>query len=308
MQTPAGFHIVGDGLTARAEITNFWGMVFNPSSVDRLCHSIIGAWLAGAFLVISVSAYYLLKKRHLEFARSSLKIGLSVASVAVLLQAVSGDSSARVAEKHQPVKFAAFEGIFKTQKGAPLSLIGWVDTKEEKVVGIQIPKMLSLLSKGDVEGEIKGLDQVPKQDRPNVAAVYQVFHLMIWMWGLMLLTVLVALYMWWKGTLFKSQAMLSWLVFSVLFPQIANQAGWVAAEMGRYPWIVQNLLRISEGLSKSVQAHQVLASIIMFGVVYLFLFILFIYLLNEKFKHGPSDEDLVTPYHLLEAVVKHPLT
>src|SRR5471030_730766 len=93
MQTPAGFHIVGEGLSARAEIVDFWAMVFNPSSVDRLLHSVIGAWLAGAFLVISVSAYYILKGRHLKFARSSLKIGLAVGFIACILQGISGDSS-----------------------------------------------------------------------------------------------------------------------------------------------------------------------------------------------------------------------
>lgn len=113
----------------------------------------------------------------------------------------------------------------------------------------------------------------------------------------MLLTTLLGIYFWRRETLFQKKWMLRLLVASVLFPQIANQAGWVTAEMGRYPWIVQGLLRISEGLSKSVVAEQVLGSIILFGFVYTFLFCLFIYLLNEKFKQGPADVDHATTYH-----------
>ena len=304
MQTPAGFHIVGEGLSARAEITDFWAMVFNPSSVDRLLHVILGAWLAGSFLVISVAAFYLLKQRHLDFAKSSLKVGLWVAAVTILLQAISGHSSARQVARNQPAKLAAFEGVFKTERGAPMALFGFVDMQKETVRGVQIPKLLSFLAYDDFNAEIIGLDHFPRQDWPNVRAVFQTYHLMIAMWGLMFLAILLSFVQWRRKRLFSSRWTLSFLVFSVLFPQIANQAGWVSAEMGRYPWIVQNLLRISEGLSKSVTAEQVFGSIIMFGVVYSLLFILFLYLLNEKIQHGPTDVETGTPYHLLQAVAK----
>lgn len=304
MQTPAGFHIVGDGIHARAEIVDFWAMVFNPSSMVRLSHTVIGAWLAGAFLVISVSAYYILKDRYLAFARSSLKIGLAVATVSVILQLITGHMSGQIAGTYQPAKMAAFEGVYKTQKGAALGVIGYVDPVQEKVYGLEIPKMLSFLVHGDFNAEIKGLDQFPKKDWPNVAALYQTYHLMIMMWGLMTLTVIVAIWLWKRGTLFSHRWMLRLLVFSAIYPQIGNQVGWVSAEMGRYPWIVQGLLRISEGLSKSVHAGQVLGSIIMFGVVYFMLFVLFIYLLNEKFKHGPGEADMKTPYHNLANYVE----
>lgn len=305
MQTPAGFHVVGEGLKARAEIVDFWAMVFNPSSVDRLLHSIIGAWLAGAFLVISVSAYYLLKNRHEVFARRSLKFGLGVAAVSLVLQLFSGHESAEGVAKNQPAKLAAFEGVYKTQKGAPLYLFGIPDSHASEVKwGLAVPKMLSLMALGDADGEIKGLDQYPRKDWPNVPAVFQTYHLMILMWVLMVITVSVALFYLYKGTLLQKKGVLSALVVSVLYPQIANQAGWVSAEMGRYPWIVQDLLRISDALSKSVTANQVLGSLILFGAVYLALFILFLYLLNEKFQHGPSDHDLSSPYHQLQAIVE----
>jgi cytochrome d ubiquinol oxidase subunit I len=297
MQTPAGFHIVGEGIRARAEIVDFWAMVFNPSSMDRLAHVIIGCWLAGAFLVISISAYYILKSRHLEFARNSLKIGLIMAAVSLILQVISGDSSAKGVAVNQPAKMAAMEGIFRTEKGAPLSIFGIVNTKEERIdYNISIPGMLSYLSFGDFEAPVTGLDQFPKKDWPNTAVVFQTYHLMIAMWVFMVLTAFTAIFMWWRKCLFKSKWMLRLLVFSVIYPQIGNQVGWITAEMGRYPWIVQGLLRISDGLSKVVTANQVLGSIIMFGIVYFFLFILFIYILNDKIKHGPTDIDKTKLY------------
>lgn len=304
MQTPAGYHIVGDGLSARAEITSFWEMVLNPSSIDRLVHVIIGAWLAGAFLVISVSAYYLLQKRHLDFAKSSLKIGLTVAAVAVVLQAISGDSTAKGVAKNQPSKFAALEGIFKTQKRAPLHLVGVVDMKEEAVHGLEIPGLLSFLAHDDFQAEVTGLDKIPRKDWPHVQAVFQSYHLMLAMWTLMLIAVLAAFWQWRRGELANSRWTLRFLVASVLFPQIANQAGWVAAEMGRYPWIVYNLLRISDGLSKSVTANQILGSIIMFMVVYALLFALFLYLLNDKIKHGPVEGMATITYPHMQAVAQ----
>lgn len=309
MQTPAGYHIVGEGFLARAEIIDFWAMVFNPSSVDRLSHTIIGCWLAGAFLVISLSAYYILKKIHLDFAKVSLKAALGVAFCSVLIQGISGDSSARGVAVNQPAKLAAMEGIYHTQKGVDLSLFGIPDTPNEKINRqIAIPNFLSFLIFRDFSAEIKGLDQYPKKDWPNVSVVFQTFHLMVFMWFLMLIAVVLGIYLEWKGKLFKSKWTLRFLVFSVVFPQIANQAGWVTAEMGRYPWIVQDLLRISEGLSKIVTANQVFGSIVMFGIVYTLLFILFIYLLNEKFKHGPIDIDYSTPYpqqHLIIKEISH---
>lgn len=298
MQTPAGFHVVGEGVTARAEITDFWAMVFNPSSVDRLIHVTIGAWLAGAFLVISVSAFYLLRQLHLDFAKRSLKIGLNVAAISLILQGISGDSSARGVAVNQPSKFAAMEAIYQTQSEVPLTIFGIPNSNEEKLdYALEIPKLLSFLTFLDASSEIQGLDKVPREDWPHVGIVFQSYHLMILMWVCMVVVTVGAIYKWRKNTLFTSKTMLRSLVISVLFPQIANQVGWMTAEVGRYPWIVYHQLRISEGLSKSVVASQVLGSIILFGIIYTLLFILFIFLLNEKFKHGPSEISPSREYH-----------
>ena len=293
-QTPSGFHIVGDGMNARAEITDFWAMVFNPSSVDRLTHVLSGAWLAGAFLVISISAFYLIKNRHIRFAKSSIKIALVVAMIASLYQLFTGDKSAVGVSKNQPAKLAAMEAIFDDQTNAPLYLFGWVNQDNQEVkFGVAIPGMLSYLIGWDTNQKVTGLNSFPENERPPVNIVFQSYHLMVAI-GMMLIAIsLIGIFFWWRGTLFKQKWLLWIFVFSVLLPQIANQLGWITAEVGRQPWIVYGLLRTSEALSKAVEAGQVWFSLILFTIIYIGLFILFLYLLNEKIQHGPEDVDSI---------------
>ncbi len=293
-QTPSGFHIVGDGMNARAEITDFWAMVFNPSSVDRLTHVLSGAWLAGAFLVISISAFYLIKNRHIRFAKSSIKIALVVAMIASLYQLFTGDKSAVGVSKNQPAKLAAMEAIFDDQTNAPLYLFGWVNQDNQEVkFGVAIPGMLSYLIGWDTNQKVTGLNSFPENERPPVNIIFQSYHLMVAI-GMMLIAIsLIGIFFWWRGTLFKQKWLLWIFVFSVLLPQIANQLGWITAEVGRQPWIVYGLLRTSEALSKAVEAGQVWFSLILFTLIYIGLFILFLYLLNEKIQHGPEDVDSI---------------
>ncbi len=294
-QTPTGFHIVGEGINARAEIVDFWEMVFNPSSVDRLSHVLSGAWLAGAFLVISVSAYYLLKNRHIRFAKASIKIALVVVMIASLFQLFTGHRSAVGVSKNQPAKLAAMEAVFNDTTNAPLYLFGWVNEDNQKVnFGIAVPGMLSYLIGFDTNTKVIGLNSFKEEDRPPVNIVFQAYHLMVAIGFLLIGISLLGIFFWWRGTLFNQRWMLWIFVFSVFLPQIANQIGWITAEVGRQPWIVYGLLRTSEGLSKAVQAGQVWFSLILFTLIYSGLFILFIYLLNEKIQHGPEDVDSIS--------------
>lgn len=292
MQTPAGFKIVGEGAQARAVVTDFWQMVFNPSSIDRLVHVVIGCWLSGIFLVLSISAYYFLKKKYLDFARASMKIGLASAIIVLLMQLISADSTARGVSQNQPPKFAAMEGIYKTRTDTPLTLAGWVDEKSQTVHGIQVPGMLSFLTYHKFSEEIKGLDQIPKDEWPPVKVVFQAYHLMIAMWGLMFIGTVLAIILYKKKKLEKAKWLLRFLVLSVIFPQIANQTGWMTAEVGRQPWIVYGLLRTFQGVSKSINANQVVGSITMFIVIYFLLLSLFLFLLDRKIKHGPEEEEM----------------
>lgn len=291
-QTPAGHKIVGEGLAQRAEIVSFWDMVFNPSSMDRLAHVLCGAWQAGAFLVLSVSAYYLIKNKHIEFAQRSFKIALVVAAASSVLQLASGHYSAIVVEKHQPVKLAAFEAHYPEYEAAPYHLIGWVDEKNEKVYGISIPGLLSFLLSGDPEKPIVGLRSVPPEDRPPVNVVFQTYHGMVIIGTGLILISWLGLFLWWRKKLFNFKWLLWIFILSVLGPQFANQLGWFSAEVGRQPFIVYNLLRTSEAFSKSITANQVITSLVLFGIIYMMLLALFIYLLNDKIQHGPVDDQI----------------
>lgn len=288
-QTPAGYHIVGEGLEARAEVTGFWEMVMNPSTIDRLSHTLSACFLTGAFFVLSVSAYYILKNRDLTYAKAGIKISLIVAALASLLQLFTGHSSAVTVSYTQPAKLAAMEAHYNTSKAAPLYLFGWVNDKEQEVnFGIEIPGMLSYLIYGDTEAEVTGLNEFPENDRPPVNIVFQSYHIMVGIgFGLIFISFL-GIYFWWRKKLFDKKWYLIILIFSVLGPQIANQLGWITAEVGRQPWIVYGLLRTSDALSKAVDANQIWFSLILFSIIYGLLFILFIYLLNDKIQAGPQ--------------------
>lgn len=300
-QTPAGYHIVGTGLDARAEITDFWAMVFNPSSVTRLTHVWIGSFLAGAFLVLSISAFYLLRNRHAHFARISFKIALAVATFFSLAQLAVGHSSAEVVAEYQPAKLAALEGHYDGTKAADMYLIGYVDQKNNQTKGIAIPGGLSFLTKGNFKTPVTGLNNFKPEDRPGaVNFVFQTYHIMIAIGMFLIALTLYASFLWWRGTLFQNRWLLYVFSFSVLLPQVANQVGWYSAEVGRQPWVVYGLLRTSKALSQAVSAEQILFSLILFTVVYVILFILFIYLLNKKIKHGPYDNHNIdhSPRHI----------
>jgi cytochrome d ubiquinol oxidase subunit I len=295
-QTPAGYHVVGEGMNARAEITDFWAMVFNPSSVDRLMHVWIGAFLAGAFLVMSVNAYYILKKKHLEIARPSFKIALLVATFFSIAQLFVGHRSAEGVAKYQPAKLAAMEGHYDSSAAADMFLLGWVNDKTQTTSGIKIPGGLSFLLHQDFKAPVQGLNAIAPADRPGqVNAVFQFYHIMVAIGMLMIGLTLFACLQWKRGKLFEMRWLMLVFAWAVLLPQIANQAGWFAAEMGRQPWVVYGLLRTSDALSATVKAEQVVFSLILFLLVYTTLFALFLYLLNKKIKHGPIDAGYPEP-------------
>lgn len=297
-QTPAGYHIVTNGAITRAEITDFWQMVFNPSSVERFLHTVSGAFLAGAFLVVSVSAYYLLKKKYMEFSEFSLKTGLALALFASLFQLFTGHQSASGVSKNQPEKLAAFEAHYDSLAPADMYLFGWVNTREEKVdFGVKVPGMLSYLISGDTKTPVKGINHFPANNIPPVAFVFQTYHLMVAIGMTLIFISLVSIYLLWKKKLFQNKWWLRILVLSVLLPQLGNQLGWFSAEVGRQPWLVYGMLRTSEGLSKAVQSEQIIFSLVLFTFIYLLLFILFIFLLDHKIKAGPvHQEEIETEY------------
>lgn len=303
-QTPAGYHIVAQNLNGkivhRAEITDFWAMVFNPSSMDRLAHTLIGAMILGAFFVLSISAFYVLRNKHAELTRRCIPLALVVGAIFSLLALVSGHSNAEMVAEHQPAKLAAFEGHFQTGPG-DLHLFGWPDADRKEVRGgIGIPGMLSWLIHGDTKAEVTGLDAFPKADQPPVWLSFQAYHLMVALGMFFIVLTIGSLPLLRGGRIYRMRWLMWVFVFAVIGPFIANQSGWVAAEVGRQPWTVYPAmqdgvqmagLRTSESLSESVTSGQVLWSIIMFGLIYVLLFAVWVYVLNEKIKHGPETPE-----------------
>ena len=292
MQTPTAYRIVETAVGPRAEVTSFWGAVLNPSTLDRLSHTIMGAWQAGAFFVISVAAFYLIKKQHEEFARRSMKVAFVVAVVASLGQLATGHGSAVTVAEYQPAKLAAMEGIYATGENAEMTILGWVDEANQEVIGIKIPGMLSLLVGGSTDTVIKGLNDWPEEDRPPVQTTFQTYHLMVAIGMLLILLACGGAFLAWRDRLWKYPKLMWVLVFSVLLPQAANQLGWATAEIGRQPWIVYNLMRTADAVSDTVSAGQVLFSLVLFTLIYLALFVVFIVLLDQKVRKGPLEEDL----------------
>jgi len=315
-QTPAGYHIVWQDVQGemmpRAEITDFWAMVFNPSSVDRLTHTVIGALVLGAFFVASVSSFYLLRNRHQEVARRCLSIALPSALIFTLLAGVSGHDSATKLVETQPAKLAAMEAHFKTTaEPTGLYLFGWPDAKEETVhYGVQVPYMLSWMVYGDYTKPVPAMDKIPADERPSVWLPFQAFHLMVGMGTLMLVVASLSCWFWYRGSYEKRRWLLWLVVLMPLAAMTANQAGWVAAETGRQPWVVYPSvqdgvemmgMRTADGLSESVTAQQVLSSIILFGIIYMLLFAVWVFVLNNKIQHGPETvEELAAHKRSLE--------
>jgi cytochrome d ubiquinol oxidase subunit I len=323
-QTPAGHvireHVINGHSFQRAEIVDFWAMVFNPSSVNRLIHVWLGAFILGAFFVMSISAWYLLKKRHIDFAERSFTGGLMLATICSVAQLSSGHFQAMGVAEHQPAKLAAMEGVFATETNAPMHILGWPDEQSQTVhFSVAIPGMLSFLAHGSAAAPVAGLNDLNAQwGQPPVWLTFQAYHLMIAIGMLFLITTLYASYLRWRGTLFTKRWLLCYFVFAVVLAIVANEVGWVTAEVGRQPWIVYPTitngvlsggLRTADAVSEAIGPAHVLSSIIMFGVLYLLLFILWVILLNNKIQHGPEVAIVgvhTSPQGLIEAAARRP--
>lgn len=291
-QTPAGYHpvLTASGLM-RAEITDFWALVFNPSTVPRLLHVWTGAFILGAFFAMSVTAFYILKKRHLELATCNFKIALVYAAIVSLLAIATGHLQACEVAVQQPPKLAAMEAHYKTgEGGTPLYAFGIPDEKNHTVIaGIPIPNALSLLVYFDANKPVAGLDRFPKDEWPPVTIPFLSFHIMVVLGFFFVAVTLLALLLWWRGTLFNTRWLLWLFVFSPVAGVAVNQLGWVAAEVGRQPWIVYKLLRTADAYSNSVPAPHILGSIVMFSFVYILLLSVWIYVLHHKIIKGPEE-------------------
>lgn len=290
MQTPAGYELQETATGVMAFMTSFREVVFTPSFMSRIWHTWVASWITGSALVLSVSAWYLLKKRYTDLAKASFKIALPIFVVFSILQLTFfGADSAVTVTNNQQVKLSAMEGVWESQSCAPMTLVGWVDVTNQTTYGIKIPCLLSWLAYRDPQAVVQGLEAVPDEVWPPINLTFQAYHLMINSGGIFLVIGVVgAFFYFWKQRIWTNKWILWLFVVSVFLAEIATISGWWTAEFGRQPWIVWNLLLTQDAVSPSISGTQVLLSNIMFVVLYIILGVLFIYLLNEKIQKGPE--------------------
>jgi cytochrome d ubiquinol oxidase subunit I len=297
MQTPQGFEIKDVGQGPQAFMTSFSDVVFTPSFLPRILHVIAASWLVGTSLVLSVGAYYLLRKRHVELAKTMIRVALPLFTVLAVLQVVVfGANQAIEVANQQPAKLAAMEGVYPTTTCAPMYLFGWTDSTTQKTTGVHIPCLLSFLTYQNFDAPVTGLDATAQDNWPDVNLEFQVYHLMINLGMVFVIIGLVACGMWaWKRRIWNQRWLLWILVSSIVLTELATMTGWWTAEFGRQPWIVWEVLRTDGAQSPNVSFSQVVFSICMFIVLYIIVFVVFLRLLDRKIKEGPpppveSDE------------------
>ncbi len=290
MQHPVAYSIDGTG---RFSITSLPEMLTNPWLFWQYLHNMNATLITASFVVASIGAFYLLSNKHIESARLYVRNAVIIAAVATVLQIFPfGDGEARQVFKHQPIKAAAMEGIFHTQKGAPFVLFGQPNmdtlTLDNPIV---IPYADSLLVTGKMDGEIKGLSAFPKEDWPDsVPLVFYAFHAMVILGSLFALIMLTALFLLWRKKLFPSRWMLWTLMLSAPLPYLATISGWITTETGRQPWLVYGLMRTAEGASPHVSSGNILFTLLGFTFIYLLMGILFVTLVIRLITIGPPQE------------------
>ena len=287
MQTPAGY-IIKNG---RAELTDFWAAVFNPSTVIRFLHTVDAALITGSFMVAGVSAYLILKNKQADLAKKSMKVAVIFGLIVALMEVFPfGHESGREVAQEQPAKFAAIQGLYTSQTGAPLAVFAVpIMPPPQLKAKIEIPGLLSWLAFGDFNARIKGINEFPQEDLPPLFITFVSYHNMVALGMLFILLMGLGAYQLYRKKLWESKKLLRLFVWAIPFPVIACELGWISAEVGRQPWIVYNVMRVRDAVSTAVSSSEVIFSIILFGLIYLLLGSVYIYLLVKEIKHGPES-------------------
>jgi len=288
MQHPVGYEIAADGT---AHLNSFRVLIFNEWAWWQYFHNMGGALITGSFAMAATGAYYVLSKKQEEYGQIFLRLGIIVATLASLSQIFpTGDRQGKLITDYQPATLAAMEGLFETESGAAIVLVGQPDTNNMKLDNpIYIPKVLSILTYRHWEAQVKGLKEFPRDQWPdNIPLLYYSYHIMVGLGTIFVAIMLASLLLLWRRRLFTARWMLWILMPSFPFPYIANTAGWITAEVGRQPWLVYGLLRTNQGYSANVSAGNGLFTLLGFMGMYTVLSILFIILIWRAVGNGPS--------------------
>ena len=305
MQTPAGAELAADG--SKAVITDFLAAAFNPSTLPRYTHVVVALLIMGAFASLAIGAWYLLRDKHADFAMKTIRVGAVVGIVASCALIVTAHSSAVEVSQEQPTKLAMMEGMYDDEV-PPLYAFGWVDEENQQVITpFSIPGGTSFLATGTWDTQYQGLNSLAQTEKYGdmdvadlpVNLVFQSYHLMVAMYGLIMITAILAVVFSLRGGRIRSMRWLQKLLLvSPLFPFIAIQVGWITAEVGRQPWVVYPStsgpdgvsLLTNNAISQSVSAPELLLTLALFAAVYVFLFVGWTRVISGFIKRGPVGD------------------
>ncbi|MGD9106962.1 MAG: cytochrome ubiquinol oxidase subunit I [Desulfobacterales bacterium] len=288
MHTPHGYRVGTDGLLYP---TDWLKIIFNPSFPYRLLHMVTASYLTTAFVVGGIGGFYLWRDRHVKHARVMLGMAMIMAIFVAPIQAVMGDFHGLNTLKHQPAKVSAMEGLWETQRGAPLKLFGWPHEKEEKTkYTLEIPKLSSLILTHDLNGEVKGLKEWAKEERPPVAVVFWTFRIMVGMGVLMIFTGVTAAVLFLRKQLFDKRWFQLWCMAMTPSGFVAVLAGWFVTEVGRQPYIIHGIMRTAEAVSP-IMGSQIALSLLAFIFCYAFVFGAGSYYIIKLIAKGPGGKE-----------------
>jgi cytochrome d ubiquinol oxidase subunit I len=290
MQHPVGYTTLENG---NIVLDDYWAVLFNPWMFAQYAHNMGGAVVCGAFVMAGLGAFYVLGRRHEEYGRVFLKVGVIAGVLAsIWMLFPTGHFSSEQVAEHQPVSLAAMEGLFESERRAGVVLIGQPDIENRTIENpIIIPRALSYLIYQNWNAEVKGLEAFPEKNWPdNIPLLYYSYHVMVGLGTFFIGIMTLAAFLLWRRRLYESRWMLWILMLAIPFPFIANTAGWFTAELGRQPWLAYGLFRTQEGVSPLVSSGSVLFTLIGFAGMYLVMGLLYILLMVREVAHGPEAE------------------
>ncbi len=290
MQHPVGYTTLENG---NIVLDDYWAVLFNPWMFAQYAHNMGGAVVCGAFVMAGLGAFYVLGRRHEEYGRVFLKVGVIAGVLAsIWMLFPTGHFSSEQVAEHQPVSLAAMEGLFESERRAGVVLIGQPDIENKTIENpIIIPRALSYLIYQNWNAEVKGLEAFPEKNWPdNIPLLYYSYHVMVGLGTFFIGIMTLAAFLLWRRRLYESRWMLWILMLAIPFPFIANTAGWFTAELGRQPWLAYGLFRTQEGVSPLVSSGSVLFTLIGFAGMYLVMGLLYILLMVREVAHGPEAE------------------
>lgn len=298
MQHPVAYERLPNG---QFEVLSFWKLLLNPWGLLQYAHNMTGAVVTASFVMAAVGAFYILDSRMADFGRIFVKVGVISGCIStILIIFPTGDLHGKYVAHHQPAAMAAMEGLFKSETGAGIVLMGQPNEETGEIDNpIVVNNVLSFLIYGTVKAEVQGLDRFPRDQWPSaLPLLFYAYHIMAGLGTYFVLLMVIAAFLLWRGRLYTTRSLLWLLLISFPLPYIANTAGWMTAEIGRQPWLIYGLMRTSEGYSNTVSAGNGLFTLIGFMGLYALLGLLFTVLVYREISRGPApSERLVAASH-----------